>query len=141
MQHKEKNSFDLAKICPDGTDVACALIPGADLILQLEGTALRLSLLFFSTDSEPGNSTGHSSSVQECQLPKYHRGKVRAAPRQGGLRARQVSIAEPLGWGTAGWQRAGNVGLGRELWSSNYLRKQRQRCTFLSRPFRQVISM
>lgn len=93
MQHKEKNSFDLAKICPDGTDVACALIPGADLILQLEGTALRLSLLFSSTDSEPGNSTGHSSSLQERQLPKYHRGKVCAAPWQGGLRAKQVSIA------------------------------------------------
>lgn len=45
---KEKNSFDLANICCAGTDVACALIAGADLILQLEEAALCYLCSFLS---------------------------------------------------------------------------------------------
>lgn len=89
-----------------------ALIQGADPTLQ-PGDCSLVSLPFSSTDSEPGNSSGHSSSVQKCQIPKYHWGKVHAAPRQGGLRADQVSISVSLGQGNV-WADGGEQKLATE---------------------------
>lgn len=72
------------------------------------------SLPFSSTDSEPGNLPGHSSSLQECQIPKHHRGKVHAAPRPGGLWAEQVSVSVRARGGDRG-HRAPGAALGGSL--------------------------
>lgn len=63
-------------------------------------------LPFSSPNSEPRNGPGHPSSLQKCQIPKHHGGKVHEAPRPGGLWAEQVSVSVPgEGMGERGEQK------------------------------------